>query len=172
MYCPTGSVEPLSVGIGNYSVGPPGARSGQTLCPLGQYCDGTGVPLDCPAGYFGGTQGLTNASCSGRCADGALCEPRSVSPTSVPCPAGSVCLKGVAFPCPRGTYNPVMGASKASASCLGCPAEFFGNTTGATSIAACTPCGPRESSGVGAAVCWPGLSGMVFLCVLLLLLSP
>jgi hypothetical protein len=44
---------------------------------------------------YGATGGLVNATCTGRCVDGVLCEPHSVSATGVPCPTGVYVVRGV-----------------------------------------------------------------------------
>jgi hypothetical protein len=109
--------------------------------------------------FYGATSGLSQATCSGRCSDGVLCEPQSTSPTGVPCPPGYVCQQGIAFPCPSGTYNPVPGGVNATTSCVPCPANTFGARNGSSSLASCQPCAPFEGSDGGASSCWPGVLG-------------
>jgi hypothetical protein len=108
--------------------------------------------------FYGAVSGLTNASCSGRCEDGALCEPGSTQSTGVPCPTGSWCTQGIAVPCPAGTYNGGMGASSRQL-CTPCPANTYSAVNGSTSVALCVPCSAFEGSLPGAAACWPGLIG-------------
>jgi hypothetical protein len=158
-YCPLGSPAPFNASVGFYTGGAVGQRVEQVPCPLGQYCNGSGVAVDCPLGTFGDVEGLTNASCAGRCVDGALCLPRSTAPQGVPCPQGFVCLQGVASPCPVGTYNPTTGAASASIACIPCPAGTYNSGNGSTSVAACVSCPRFEDSAPGASVCWPGLRG-------------
>jgi hypothetical protein len=159
MYCPARSSAPIDVPVGFYTVGPVSLKTSAAVCPLGQYCNGSGVAADCPLGTYGDVQGLTNASCAGRCVDGALCLPRSTDPQGVPCPQGFVCLQGVASPCPAGTYNPTTGAAVASAACLPCPAGTYNARNGSGSLASCAPCPPFEGSTPGSTACWPGLRG-------------
>jgi hypothetical protein len=159
MYCPAGSTAPIAVAVGYYSVGPATLKTSAAVCPLGQYCNGSGSALDCPLGTFGGVQGLSTASCSGRCDDGALCLPRSTIAQGVPCPQGFVCQQGAATPCPTGTYNPGTGAVAASIACIPCPAGTYNARNGSGSLASCTPCPPFEGSTPGSTACWPGLRG-------------
>ncbi len=158
VYCPAASAKPLLVGAGYYSDGAPGLKFARVLCPEGQYCDGSGVPMDCPLGTFGAVEGLSNASCSGRCRDGVACMPRSTSASGLACPAGYFCVQGVPMPCPVGTYQPSLGQYLFSA-CLPCPAGTYNAGNGSTSLGACVQCPPFEGSTPGSTTCWPGLRG-------------
>lgn len=144
--------------MGYYTFGGPGVKYTQLLCPFGQYCTGSGVPLDCPIGSYGGSLGLTSSLCSGRCNDGVLCPLRSLSPEGEPCPQGHYCRSGVAEACPSGTFNPLLGAFKSSA-CTPCPANTYGARSGSTSLTACVPCDVFEGSDPAAIACWPGVRG-------------
>ena len=53
----------------------------QERCPLGWYCSGDGRKQLCPAGSYGDTMELKDASCSGPCADGYMCPSGSTSAT-------------------------------------------------------------------------------------------
>jgi hypothetical protein len=99
-YCPEGSPQPLLAGPGQFTDGVPGSRSSSFPCQAGSYCLGDGHAISCPAGTYGAVQGLTNATCSGRCMDGVLCESQSVDITGVPCPEGSYCLQVPYLPIP------------------------------------------------------------------------
>lgn len=175
VYCPSGSSSPVPVDIGYYTIGTPGLRSGETICPLGQYCIG-GVNFLCPAGVYGGSNALTSSACSGTCSPGAwvvsgdklvwifylfagsYCPSGSTSATQLPCPAGSYCLAGLPISCPVGTYNPSLGGSSLS-SCLNCTAGRFSAAVGANSSMTCALCAAYESSAAGASTCWPGIIG-------------
>jgi hypothetical protein len=158
-YCPARSASALRVSAGYYSLGVAGSKSNIAQCPLGQYCNGTGIPYDCPAGTYGAIAGLSTDFCSGRCIDGALCEPQSVSPNGQPCHEGYVCVQGIPQACPTGTYNPTQGASNLQVACLPCPAATFNPIQGGASAGACLPCSQFEGSAPGASLCWPGLRG-------------
>ena len=109
VYCPVGSVVPLKVGVGNYStvtmvphdddnaapaflLSITGAgvtdasdvRAGQRVCEPGYWCFG-GVRRPCPAGTYGSSYGLSEATCNGLCPPGMYCieastEAKPVSP--------------------------------------------------------------------------------------------
>jgi hypothetical protein len=159
MYCPAGAIAPLPVGPGYYSDGLEGAKSVRLQCGLGRYCTGDGTRRDCPPGFYGSVPGLTNATCSGRCSDGALCAAGSTSAAGQPCPAGSVCTQGLAVPCPLGAYNNGTGGSDLLTACTLCPTGTYGPTLGASALTQCLPCAPHESSNPGAVACWPGVLG-------------
>merc|ERR1719353_2785217 len=82
-------------------------------------------PTVCPAGRYGSVTGLTDASCSGECAQGYYCE------------AGSVSAKAAA--CAEGSYGGATGL-EAQAECTVCPAGTycFAGSTAATSCSAGT----------------------------------
>ncbi|KAF0707089.1 hypothetical protein AaE_013779 [Aphanomyces astaci] len=92
VFCPVGSSAPLAVDAGYYSVGATnstrqvpysslGMIVGQALCNVGQFCRG-GIAYDCPQGTYGDIPGLTVGQCTGWCAAGFYCPPRSVSATA------------------------------------------------------------------------------------------
>jgi hypothetical protein len=68
-YCPTGTVFPL-------------------LCPIGSYCPDGIEKVQCPAGSYGATQGLTHRECSGPCLPGHYCPQGSSLATERVCPKG------------------------------------------------------------------------------------
>ena len=75
-YCPpgTGAVA-NSVSDGYYSTPETGStdhRTGQSQCLAGFYCV-SGVKMQCPAGRYGATAGLTSMLCSASCAPGYFC---------------------------------------------------------------------------------------------------
>ena len=61
LYCPLGSIYPLSVDGGYYTGGGDNklntTRYYRIVCPVGSYCVG-GVPYLCPRGTYGNTTGL------------------------------------------------------------------------------------------------------------------
>ena len=60
-YCPAGSVAPSPIEEGYYGVGGTvTTRSAQAICPKGYYCSG-GAKLICPAGSYGGSEGLSGS---------------------------------------------------------------------------------------------------------------
>ena len=88
VYCPTGSMIPIEVLPGYYSIGQDRyTRVDQLPCPLGSYCT-EGIMRDCPAGTFGITERLHTPACSGLCQKGHYCPEGSISRTEIPCPLG------------------------------------------------------------------------------------
>ncbi len=75
-------------------------------CSVGRYSlAGTALScLQCPAGTFGSTTGLTNSSCSGQCQAGYACPAASTTSTVTLCGAGTYSLAGAGAcsPCPPG----------------------------------------------------------------------
>lgn len=76
VYCPEGSVTPVSIRQGYYAVYM-GHRTvkeshAEKPCPKGYYCV-NGLAHACPAGRFGATEQLSRPSCSGPCAAGRYC---------------------------------------------------------------------------------------------------
>lgn len=96
-YCPSGSTSstPSNCPVGSYSL-------------IGTSC------VQCPAGTYGNTTGLTSPFCSGVCPVGSF----STSP------GNSACIF-----CPAGTYGIITGETAISCSGL-CLPGFFGNITG------------------------------------------
>jgi len=101
-YCAPGSTGPLDatpcplggfVCLGNGNV--------PTVCAVGEYQDATtGACTFCPAGVYGGSIGLSTASCSGPCTapPGRYCPSGSKTATGLLCPSGKTCAGGVAQP--------------------------------------------------------------------------
>ncbi|ETW03965.1 hypothetical protein H310_04372 [Aphanomyces invadans] len=93
-FCPAGSSEPLAVAAGYYTAGGTNStRVRQEECGVGQFCQG-GIAYDCPQGTYGDTTGLTVEQCSGWCAAGFFCPPRSASATANRCPDGYYSIRG------------------------------------------------------------------------------
>jgi hypothetical protein len=87
------------------------------VCPTGSYCpEGSAAPLNCPAGYFGSTTGLSSSACSGQCPAGYFCPEHTVTPNT----------------CAAGRYCP-LGATSATL----CPGGYYGGTANAGSTAQC-----------------------------------
>ncbi len=158
MYCPSGSTAPMTAEPGYYTEGAVGNRVARVQCDPGLFCPGDGHAHPCPAGRYGDTPGLTNASCSGVCAGGVLCAAQTASAAGQVCPSGHYCVAGLAYACPSGTYNPTPGAVNVS-QCLLCPAGTFNAGTGSSLEAECLPCPAKEGSTPGATACWPGVLG-------------
>ncbi len=157
-YCPPGATDPVVAGVGDYTLGLPGARTAVATCPPGYFCPGSGKAFPCPPGRYGAASGLENDSCSGECDDGVLCPEGATAASGQACPVGQYCIAGVAHPCPSGTFNPTEGAAHVD-ECVPCPAGSYSPTSGAWSDASCTACPQYEGSGAGAAACWPGIIG-------------
>lgn len=68
-YCPKGTILPI-------------------ICPVGYYCPDGVQKIQCPAGWYGATQGLTHRQCSGTCRQGYYCPQGSVFATENVCPRG------------------------------------------------------------------------------------
>jgi hypothetical protein len=136
VFCPPHSVVPTPVTVGYYSVGVASApgqrqdeedaamRSSQIQCEPGFFCV-AGVRTPCPRGLYGGTAGLSSATCSGPCAPGFSCSEASVSSSS------TLCASGPHMYCPLGSYR-----------ALDVPAGFYsvnGSLTTRSAVAACSP---------------------------------
>ena len=75
-------------------------RDSQLPCDMGHYCT-SGVRFTCPAGTFGSTSELKDASCSGPCSAGHWCGAGSVSGSANVCGGpGVFCPVGSAQPTP------------------------------------------------------------------------
>jgi hypothetical protein len=128
-------------------------------CPSGFYCiDGDVRP--CPAGTFGGVEGLSTAVCSGACTapPGSYCGAgMTASLQGVPCPVGQFSQGGVMLlscsVCPGGQFGAAIGLSSATCSgpcpvgrysttgkCVSCPQGTFGNVTALASPACAGTC--------------------------------
>ena len=114
-YCPAGTISPILVTPGYY--GSEGAMKSdkknthktQTICPKGYYCPGgsatgsdasaAGEKVECPAGKYGSSVGLTNSECSGDCHRGYYCGGGSTHQYAAKC--------GSAYKyCPQGSDKP------------------------------------------------------------------
>ncbi|XP_033122761.1 uncharacterized protein LOC117121631 [Anneissia japonica] len=96
------------------------------LCPVGSFCPkGTAVPLDCPAGTYTGSEGLS--SCPS-CVAGYYCPSNTSDPLVYPCPVGHYCPTGTTYPyehaCPEGSYNGLEAQQNIS-SCDLCPPGMY-----------------------------------------------
>lgn len=112
VHCPTGSSSRRLTDVGYYSTAAPrGDSSGrhfaaQAICEPGHFCL-DGVKQQCPAGTFGGTEGLSSSECSGTCGPGSAAAAGSASCTA--CTAGTfaaVAGAGECEPCPAGYFCP------------------------------------------------------------------
>ena len=101
-------------------------------CEKGFYCpEGSGDHMPCPAGRYCSKASL--AVDEGKCKAGYYCQGESTTdrPTNLAtekgaiCPVGTYCELGSSAPtkCPKGTYNPMLGATKPE-DCLDCTAGF------------------------------------------------
>ena len=117
---------------------------------------GVSQSTNCPAGRYGSETGLSDASCSGECAQGYYCEAGSVSAKAAACAegtygaaaglvaqanctvclAGTYCFAGSTSPtsCSKGTY----AAAERSQLCDACPEGKYQGEEGAS---ACIECG-------------------------------
>jgi len=102
-YCPRGTIFPLKVGTGNYTVGGDATnntRTGQEVCLRGTFCE-NGIVNLCPKGRYGDKPGAAVKTCSGWCSPGFYC------------PAGT----SDPLPCPDNYYS--VGSSWACSQCPG-----------------------------------------------------
>eukprot|EP00964_Phaeocystis_antarctica_P001483 scaffold788_cov74-Phaeocystis_antarctica.AAC.2 len=147
-----------------------GGTSEPRMCARGGYCVANVYqPTYCPAGRYGSVTGLSNASCSGECAQGYYCEAGSVSAKAAACAAGTYgdaaglvaqvncttcpvghdCREGAAAPspCNPGAFASTMRLGE----CVSCAAGTFSSTPGATACALCEPGGFCPSVGAASA---------------------
>jgi len=88
VFCPEGTFVPLKVFPGYYTIGQnKTTRFDQMECPAGSYCT-DGIIRDCPAGRYGRASRLSDADCTGPCAQGHYCPPGSTSRHEKACPIG------------------------------------------------------------------------------------
>ncbi|CDW71824.1 gcc2 and gcc3 domain-containing protein [Stylonychia lemnae] len=117
-YCPIlGMIDPFPCGTGKYSQ--PGALSCDT-CNFDHYCANLTTTYD--------------EMIASKCDFGFNCtEGTSVKPFNpdYSCKAGYYCQKSVQYPCPQGTYNPVIGAANSSY-CLETPAGYYSDKEAST----------------------------------------
>ena len=140
----------------------------------------TGCPHYCPAGYFGATDTLTTATCSGACSPGTYCPEGSTAETE--CPTGTYLPPGIlgmdvlnCIPCNSGTYSNQTGlvARNCTAAPPGtyvsssgqiepspCPVNTFASDVGSPVCTACptfsTTLDVEGASSIGACTCLPG----------------
>ena len=187
--CPEGSVVqiPASCDPGTYlnvtldvCVGCPtgsvcaGGASQPRPCARGGFCAANASqPTDCPAGRYGSKTGLSDAACSGECAQGYYCEVGSVSAKAAACEEGTyggapglvaqadctTCLVGHACPEGADAPEPCSPGSVASTAGLGacakCGAGSFMNVSGQSVCFVC-PAGSYCTEGAAAALPCPG----------------
>ncbi len=104
------------------------------LCSPGRYST-SGVCVDCPAGVYGSSFGLTNASCTAPCPGGRWGAPGAgTADCSGACPAGYACPAGFtsaipsdSFKCPAGRFS-----LDGSSACRECAAGYYGADVGLT----------------------------------------
>ena len=116
-FCPSTSMTtPTPCGVGYYSAA---GATACTICPIGSYCSSTTTitPVSCGAGFLCTTAGMKIA-------------PFHISINS--CLPGYWCASNAANACPKGTYQPLYGAS-ASTACITTPAGFFNDQVASTS---------------------------------------
>ena len=127
---------------------------GNTLCGAGSFCPSALRSSLCPAGRFGGNEGITSVSCSGICKSGTYCPKGSTEPTT--CPVGSYCPLESAdpTPCAPGFHSASPGRSYCEACVPGflaplpgaafcdafCPLGTFRKAYGGINASSCTPC--------------------------------
>lgn len=108
-------------------------------CPLGMWSpfpasfpiqNFTGCPYLCPAGYYGASDLLTSAQCSGAC------------PAGTYCPAGAAEYEN----CAAGFYLPEGVTGVHEKSCIPCSPGTFSTVTGLVSNVGCEPCPPGTLS--------------------------
>ena len=127
------------------------------LCVRGTYCvANVSQPIDCPAGRYGSVPGLSDALCSGECAQGYYCGAGSMSAKSAPCEAGryssqagqgsaascgacgagNYCFAGSTSPTPCGK-----GTATADPTSQQCPMCAEGKYQGEDGATECVTCG-------------------------------
>ena len=110
VYCPSGSIEPVSVRDGYYSIGGSGSHlthTSEVITPPGYFAH-QGQKFSCFEGSYGNEYGLFEPYCSGFCDAGYYCPPGSVSPKQNICGNSSVyCPYASAEPRPvrKGYYT-------------------------------------------------------------------
>ena len=73
VYCSVGTHTPVSVQAGYYSTGGTEVtRTGESITEIGHYSE-RGIKRQCPAGSYGGVEGLSMTACEGECSRG-YCE--------------------------------------------------------------------------------------------------
>ena len=135
--CYPGSVSPTpsQCQAGTYAVN--GALC--LNCTAGLYGSSVGLSTSacsgpCAAGFYGAASGMTKSNCSGACPAGYYCPAGTVSYAAKPCPAGTYSTTGmsVCFTCSAGRFG--AEAAMPTAACSGlCPSGRFGNQSGVSS---------------------------------------
>jgi hypothetical protein len=120
-YCPDKTGSPQSVDIGYYTLGGEGFgvngtlyRTSQEMCPQGSYCV-NGMRVLCPAGFWGGSLGLSFKMCSGFCPAGYYCEEGTDHPRE--CPENSYSAEGWSKCIPCAFQNIKVQRCKTDRSC-------------------------------------------------------
>jgi hypothetical protein len=121
-FCPNQSTVVLSpCSPGGFC--PPGS-SAPVPCPAGTFSSDVGQCKPCTPGMYCPSDGLVGPV--GGCSAGFYCTGGAIIPNpgqngtaqsyGAPCPVGAYCPVGttVPFPCPAGTFNPVIGAANIS----------------------------------------------------------
>lgn len=111
-YCPRGSVYPLEVNAGWYSIGGNAdnrTRFSQAICPAGSYCVNS-VSILCPPGRYGDQLGLTLSTCTAGCPAAFYCPSGTVTPIACPFNTYSTGLQSVCTSCPaeRNANRPML----------------------------------------------------------------
>ena len=129
-YCPEGSSTASEVDEGYYTIPEDSTRDtreGEEICPRGSYCQ-NGERFNCPEHHYGSQEGMTDSSCSGRCADGFYCPHGSSSPREELCSdtdPSKYCVEGERKDCPDGYFTLPEGPDKSTRSdCQKCSDEF------------------------------------------------
>jgi len=98
-FCPRGSIVPLKVGAGNYTVGGTdrmnNTRTGQQVCKPGTFCK-DGIVHLCPKGHYGAIPGGAVNTCDGWCPPGHMCPEGTAKP--IPC-TGTTYSVGSSWAC-------------------------------------------------------------------------
>ena len=153
------SAVKMACPIGGYMLQGPVSYSGAT--------EFSGCQFACPAGTFGNTSSVTDATCSGPCPDGHYCPEGTIDP--IPCPAGTHGLQGAqgtseesCLPCTPGTFNGIPGfvgetctpclagsysASLESLTCAACSTGSYASANGAPTCTSCPSFSTTASTG-------------------------
>lgn len=128
--CSEGTSVPEVCPAGSYC--PEGDESSPIPCPEGTYSPGTGMYqesdcIDCPAGYYCGTAGIT--AVSGTCEQGYLCVGKAIDQFGRLISTDSVYLCPNTGYCPQGTPRVIP-----------CPVGQFMSSTGQSTSDNCEPC--------------------------------
>ena len=170
----TTAVMPMICPVGSYSSST--GSSACTTCPLGSYANVAGLSACTPCqpgssslegasacydipGYCGrGRLLFTNNNTCAKCPSGTVCPYQSgCSPSCLNCTTvgmivdvnsnQSQCVSGVCNVCPVGGY------CTSGTLFTNCSAGTFNNISGATTVAACSPCIPGSYAAAGQSAC-------------------